>query len=164
MYTLERGRIIKFKGFLYMSLFLRRVLPLSILLLSFGCGGQKTAEEGWFGAIKTMKQLSAVVDLSDNSLVAFDLYADWCGPCRRLAPTLDSIAKENKNRVTFYRINVDQLPQAAQAFQVSAIPVVVFVKNKSAVCTVVGMQPKEEYVKVIDEYFKNTPAAAGDTT
>ncbi len=103
-------------------------------------------------SLLTAAEVATVMDSSRDSLVAFDLWADWCGPCRALAPTLDKIASQNKGRVTFYRINVDQVPEAGQAFRISGIPYVAFVKNRRVVASFTGAHPEEEYLQAIRQF------------
>jgi len=83
-------------------------------------------------------------------LLMFDLYADWCMPCRILSPMLEEIAKENKDKVTVYKINVDKNPQIAGGLGVTGIPYVVFVKSKTGVHAITGVQTKAAYVRAID--------------
>jgi thioredoxin 1 len=99
-------------------------------------------------------ELSRIIENSGDSLVAFDLYADWCVPCHILEPTLEQVARENKRKVTFYKVNVDQVQDASQTFPVTGIPYVAFVKNKKTVATLIGVQPKESYEKVIKDNSK----------
>jgi thioredoxin 1 len=114
-----------------------------------GCGGN--ADGSSISLIQTAKGIEEAINKSDKKLAVFDLYADWCVPCRMLAPTLDKIASENAGKVTFYRINVDQVPEAMQEFHANAIPFVVFVKNRNVVTDITGLQEAEYYDKVIEE-------------
>lgn len=129
------------------------VLLASVVLLIYcGCGnGEKKSA---MGLILDSKELTSIIENSGDSLVAFDMYAEWCVPCHILEPTLEQVARENKNKVTFYKVNVDQVPEAAQTFPVSAIPYVAFVKNKKTVAALTGVQPKESYEKVIKDNSK----------
>ena len=129
------------------------VVLVSVLLLFYcGCGkGEKKSE---MGLILNSKELAKIIENSGDSLVAFDLYADWCGPCHIVAPTLEDVARENKGKVTFYRINIDQVEDVGQTFPLSGIPYVVLVKNKKTVASFTGVQPKESYEKVIKDNSK----------
>lgn len=102
--------------------------------------------------ISTIGEVATAMDSARDSLVAFDMYADWCVPCKVLAPVLDKIAETYKGKVSFYRINLDQVPEAAEKFGVGSIPFVAFVKNKSVVASLAGVQPEEEYTAIIKEY------------
>jgi thioredoxin len=71
-----------------------------------------------------------------------DLWAPWCGPCRRLAPTLDSLAVEYAGRVDFYKVNVDDNPAITQAFRVESIPMLLFIPNDGTKPRyLLGLQP-----------------------
>lgn len=86
-----------------------------------------------------------------GSLAVIDLYADWCGPCRMLAPVLAELEGEHPD-VKFCKINVDDEPELAKAFNVTNIPMVAFVKNNTFVDFSVGFVPKENLKKLIEEY------------
>jgi thioredoxin 1 len=125
------------------------LLVCALFLFFSGCGSPKT--ESSMVSVLTNKELAAIIDKTGEALIAFDLYADWCAPCRMLAPILDKIAAENRGKITFYRVNVDQVSQAGETFRVSGIPMVVFMKNKETVGVLTGLQPKESYEKIIAE-------------
>ena len=86
-----------------------------------------------------------------GGLAVIDLYADWCGPCRMLAPVLAELEGEYPD-VKFCKINVDDQPELAKAFNVSSIPMVAFVKNNTFVDLSVGFVPKESLKKLIEEH------------
>ena len=85
-----------------------------------------------------------------DGLVVIDLYADWCGPCRMLAPTLAELEEENPT-VKFCKINVDDEPELARAFNVTSIPMIAFVKNNTFVDLSVGYVPKSSLQAKIEE-------------
>ncbi len=85
-----------------------------------------------------------------SGLVVIDLYADWCGPCRMLAPVLAELEGEYPD-VKFCKINVDNDPELARAFNVTNIPMVAFVKDNTFADMSVGFVPKENLVKLIEE-------------
>ena len=92
---------------------------------------------------------SEVEDFS--GLAVIDLYADWCGPCRMLAPVLDELEGEFPE-VKFCKINVDNEPELAKAFNVKNIPMVALVKDNTFVDMSIGYVPKENLKKLIEEY------------
>jgi thioredoxin len=133
------------------------LLSAALALLSLGMCGAKSGttsqtEDKAVTEITSVEQFSAIVNQAGDKLLGFDLYADWCNPCRLLTPRLEKIAQEHKARVIFYRINVDKLPQLAKAFRVSSIPLVAFVKNKTVVAGLQGLQPESEYVAAIIQH------------
>ena len=84
-----------------------------------------------------------------DGLVVIDLYADWCGPCRMLAPILVSLEEEYTD-VKFCKINVDNEPELAKEFNVSSIPMVALVKNNEFVDLSVGLVPKNTLRALIE--------------
>lgn len=102
--------------------------------------------------LQSTEQFKKLVEGSDKKLLVFDLYADWCGPCRILSPTLEQIAAEQGNKVSFYKINVDRFPDISRLFGVRGIPLVVFVKNHESKYALMGLQPKSAYVNAINTY------------
>jgi thioredoxin 1 len=85
-----------------------------------------------------------------KGLVVIDLYADWCGPCRMLAPVLAELEGEYPD-VKFCKINVDNDPELAKAFNVKNIPMVAFVKDNTFADMSIGFVPKENLKKLIEE-------------
>ena len=86
--------------------------------------------------------------LETSGLILIDCYADWCGPCKMMAPILEEIAEERQD-VKVCKVNVDEQPAIAQAFQVSSIPLLIVVKDGSIVQQSVGYQPNESVLKLL---------------
>ncbi len=86
-----------------------------------------------------------------EQLVVIDFYADWCGPCRMLAPTMTELEGEYPD-VKFCKVNVDDCPELAKAFKIQSIPFVAFVKDNTFLDMTVGLVPKEKIAKLIDQY------------
>jgi len=82
-----------------------------------------------------------------------DFWAEWCGPCKRLGPTIDQLASEYAGKVTIGKLNVDENPNTAIKFQIRGIPAVMLFKGGQIVEAVVGLQPKEEFKKAIDKHI-----------
>ncbi|MBR3728191.1 MAG: thioredoxin [Muribaculaceae bacterium] len=87
--------------------------------------------------------------------VVVDFYADWCGPCRRLAPILREIAHYYQGEVDFYRINVDDNPDIAAAFEIRSIPMLLICPLNGEPKTVIGLYAKQEYIRVINQAIGN---------
>jgi thioredoxin len=83
--------------------------------------------------------------------VIVDFYADWCMPCRRLSPVLEDIAQHYQGEVDFYRINVDDNPDIAEAFEVRSIPMLLICPLEGDLKTVVGLYPMQEYIRVFNQ-------------
>lgn len=95
--------------------------------------------------------------------VVVDFYATWCGPCRQLAPTMDSLADQYAGKIKFVKVNVDESPKLAQEFQVEGIPMLAFLQNGKAVGTSVGLVAKENLILRLDSLLQTNaqPVATG---
>jgi len=79
-----------------------------------------------------------------------DFYADWCGPCRTIAPHLEALAKEFEGKIYIYKINTDKEKELAKAFGITAIPTLVFAPLKEDPQIAQGALPKEELKRLIE--------------
>ena len=82
--------------------------------------------------------------LNADKPVLLDFYADWCGPCKMLAPVVHEIAEENAGTLKVGKINVDEQPELAAQFQVMSIPMLAVIKNGKLENQVVGYRSKEQ--------------------
>ncbi len=88
--------------------------------------------------------------MAAKDVVLLDFWADWCGPCRMLAPVLEEIAHEYDGRVIVGKVNVDEQPELANAFSVQSIPMLVVMKDGRIVHQTVGFQEKNAVVKLLE--------------
>ena len=101
--------------------------------------------------IKDVKAFNEVI--SQDKPVLLDFYADWCGPCRMLLPTVEKLAEKYENDFEVRKINVDKNPQLAQQFQVRSIPALFVLKDKKVEKALVGLQSEHALEKVMQEYL-----------
>ncbi|MFW6221743.1 MAG: thioredoxin family protein [Fibrobacterota bacterium] len=104
--------------------------------------------------INSVDEFKEVIESSEDRLLVFDLYADWCMPCKILGPRLEKVAADNQKQASVYKINVDKHPGIAGMFGVRGIPYVVFVKEKTAIHAITGVQPEGVYDSAIKKYYK----------
>lgn len=84
-----------------------------------------------------------------------DFYADWCGPCKKIAPIMEELALEYEGKVLFYKVNVDAERKLATVFQIRNIPTVFFLPKEGQPMSQVGGLTKEDYVNIVNEHLIN---------
>lgn len=82
-----------------------------------------------------------------------DFYADWCGPCKKLAPVLAEVATEYKSQINVYKIDTDKERELAKAFRISGIPTVLFIPMDGGPQVARGALTKEEVEAAINQFL-----------
>jgi thioredoxin len=83
--------------------------------------------------------------------VVIDFYADWCRPCKMIAPIMDELAKEYKGKVRIYKVNTDEESELSRLFNIRSIPAILYVPKSGKPQMSVGMSNKETYMKTIQD-------------
>ena len=91
--------------------------------------------------------------LKSDKPVVVDFWATWCGPCKMVAPVLDEIAGENKDKVTVAKLDIDANQQTAMRYQVMSIPTMIVFQNGQPVKQIVGARPKAALLKELSEFI-----------
>jgi thioredoxin 1 len=80
-----------------------------------------------------------------------DFYADWCGPCKAVAPILNELAEENSGKIVVYKVNTEDERELASVFGISSIPTILFVPMEGQPQGSLGALPKQKFEKIIQE-------------
>jgi len=93
---------------------------------------------------------------STDKMVLVDFWAEWCGPCKQLAPALEDASNDLQDKIEIFKINIDENPETPSRFSVRGVPTILFFKNGELVNRQVGVLPKSKlYEKIEDVYFNS---------
>jgi len=105
------------------------------------------------GATKVVTDETFDTDVLQNSKpVVVDYWAEWCGPCRMVAPVLEEIASEHSDKIEVVKLNIDENPKVAQRYQIMAIPTMSVFHNGEVVKQIVGAKPKAALLADLADY------------
>jgi thioredoxin 1 len=103
------------------------------------------------GTAKHVTDASFINDvLQSDKLVLVDFWAEWCGPCRKVAPVLEEIANEMGDKVTVVKLDIDANPETARAYRVMSVPTLTIFKQGKPVQSVAGAKPKADIMRLIE--------------
>ena len=111
-------------------------------------GGHPSEESGLVGDLSQTDFDNEV--LGSDKPVLVDFYATWCGPCKQMAPVVDKLAGTYKDKVKFYRVDVDANSSVAAKYNVNSIPTFIIFKNGKRVDSYTGAVPKESLATLLD--------------
>jgi thioredoxin 1 len=105
--------------------------------------------------VTTIEEFDKIIEIETPILL--DFFAEWCRPCKMIAPSLQRLAKEYADKIEIFSIDVDKVPDIAARYEVYSIPTLLLIKNKMTLKEVVGALPYEEIRKKIEETFFSEP-------
>lgn len=135
------------------------LIAIAILAFGFTANAQEKKEESKVKHLTYNEFLKKVWDFEKNpntfiykgELPAIiDFYADWCGPCRRVAPIMERLAEEYDGKLLVYKINTDQEKELSSVFQIRSIPTVLFIPMEGQPMMQVGAMQEQEYKQIIE--------------
>lgn len=103
------------------------------------------------GATKAVTDANFASDvLKSDKPVLVDFWAEWCGPCRKVAPLLEEIAGEMGDQISIVKLNIDENPETARTYRIMSVPTLTIFKNGEPVQSIAGAKPKGELVRLIE--------------
>jgi thioredoxin 1 len=89
---------------------------------------------------------------SSTKPVFVDFWAEWCGPCKMLTPTFNRLADQYADKITFAKVNVDEMPDVANKFAIRSIPTLILLQNGNVLERLVGLRSEQELAQVLARY------------
>jgi len=149
---------------------LKGILLIAVLFVSFSCSmsaqsDKKETGKETKGEVITLSKADFLAKVFNyeknndkwvyegNKPCIIDFYADWCPPCKKIAPVLKELAAEYKNDIIIYKVNVDDEKELASLFGIQSIPSLLFVPAKGEPQMAQGALPKATFVEQIDKYL-----------
>ncbi|MBP3425756.1 MAG: thioredoxin [Rikenellaceae bacterium] len=154
-----------------MKRFLILICFATVVSVTVGCGTIRNKNNATMAHVQQLSKaefLQHIADFEGSSSewkylgtkpAIVDFYADWCGPCRALAPALEEVAAEYKGRINVYKVNVDREQELAAAFDVRSIPTLMFIPQQGAPEIFRGTMTAEQLRRHVESVLLHPTAA-----
>lgn len=136
------------------------LIAIAILAFGFAANAQDKKDDSKVKHLTYNEFLHKVWDFEDDPTsfkykgklpAVIDFYADWCGPCRRVAPIMERLAEEYEGQLVVYKVNTDQERDLSTVFQVRSIPMVLFIPMDGQPLMQIGAMQERDYRKIVEE-------------
>ncbi len=91
------------------------------------------------------------VVIKENEIVLIDFYANWCGPCKMLAPVIEEFSEKTKGEIEVYKIDVDDNPELCGRFNITSIPTLLFIKNGNLIFKELGFRSLDYLMEILEK-------------
>jgi thioredoxin 1 len=118
--------------------------------------------------IETERKMKSTIQITESNFetevlnatqpVIVDFYADWCGPCKMIAPALDEIAADLEGKVKIAKVNVDEQPALAERYKIQSLPTLLYFQNGEVVNQLIGAASKKAILGKLESTFAATAA------
>ncbi|MCF8050693.1 MAG: thioredoxin family protein [Desulfobacterales bacterium] len=114
----------------------------------------KGASASSIPSVESLQQWENILSASESGLLVAEFYAQWCAPCREMAPILEALSEKYRNRVLFYRIDIDAQRSLSEPYRVRGIPFTVLIRNREVVDSLLGVHSKRRLSERIERYVE----------
>ncbi len=143
-------------------------IAITTLFINCNAGGPQGNSKGNIIHLSEATFKSKIFDYEKNKQWKYqgskpaiiDFYADWCGPCRILAPVMEEIAKEYAGKIEVYKVDTDKERELSMKLGITSLPTLVFIPVNGQPRATMGALPKAELVKIINEVLLNEPVSS----
>lgn len=135
---------------------MKKILLLICCCIAFACGNKekKSIQSKENFQIEKIQDNNVLLEiLGKNKVVFVDFYADWCIPCSKLSPIIEEVSKEVVD-VKFVKVNIDECQDLANSYNITNIPALLIFKNGKEVERLIGIQPKENIVVILNNQLQ----------
>jgi thioredoxin 1 len=119
--------------------------------------------QGDFGIVANLEQITDAAfdqEIRGQTPVLVDFWAEWCGPCRMVAPVLEQIAAEHGDKLKIVKLNVDENSQTPSKFNVTGIPTMILFKDGEMLERIVGFMPKPQLMRKLEPHLASAQTGA----